>query len=65
MLFYTISIDCEIGFCPLQEKPLDPTAAGLFPQVDWLIGNHSDELTPWIPVMAARYATGTSPDTVS
>lgn len=29
--------------------------AGLFPDVDWLIGNHSDELTPWIPVMAARY----------
>ncbi|ETE61930.1 putative tRNA (uracil-O(2)-)-methyltransferase [Ophiophagus hannah] len=21
---------------------------------DWLIGNHSDELTPWIPVIAAR-----------
>ena len=26
----------------------------MFPDVDWLIGNHSDELTPWIPVMAAR-----------
>ncbi|XP_046391030.1 probable tRNA (uracil-O(2)-)-methyltransferase [Ischnura elegans] len=24
-----------------------------FPAVDWLIGNHSDELTPWIPVFAA------------
>ena len=22
--------------------------------MDWLIGNHSDELTPWIPVIAAR-----------
>jgi len=22
--------------------------------VDWIIGNHSDELTPWIPVIAAR-----------
>ena len=22
--------------------------------VDWIIGNHSDELSPWIPVMAAR-----------
>lgn len=20
---------------------------------EWLVGNHSDELTPWIPVMAA------------
>ncbi|XP_031573877.1 probable tRNA (uracil-O(2)-)-methyltransferase isoform X2 [Actinia tenebrosa] len=38
----------------LEERPLDPTASGLFPNVDWLIGNHSDELTPWIPVMAAR-----------
>ncbi|XP_066488715.1 probable tRNA (uracil-O(2)-)-methyltransferase isoform X1 [Tiliqua scincoides] len=26
----------------------------LYPDVDWLIGNHSDELTPWIPVIAAR-----------
>ncbi|XP_015177206.1 PREDICTED: probable tRNA (uracil-O(2)-)-methyltransferase [Polistes dominula] len=26
----------------------------LFPDIDWLIGNHSDELTPWIPVIAAR-----------
>ncbi|KAH8295154.1 hypothetical protein KR018_008013 [Drosophila ironensis] len=22
--------------------------------VDWLIGNHSDELSPWLPVLAAR-----------
>lgn len=26
----------------------------LFPETDWIIGNHSDELTPWIPVIAAR-----------
>jgi len=26
----------------------------LYPETDWLIGNHSDELTPWIPVIAAR-----------
>ncbi|XP_077157724.1 putative tRNA (uracil-O(2)-)-methyltransferase isoform X2 [Paroedura picta] len=26
----------------------------LYPDADWLIGNHSDELTPWIPVVAAR-----------
>ena len=27
-----------------------------FSDVDWIIGNHSDELTPWIPVIAARYS---------
>jgi len=25
-----------------------------FPETDWIIGNHSDELTPWIPIMASR-----------
>lgn len=25
----------------------------LYPEADWLIGNHSDELTPWIPVIAS------------
>ncbi|PRP85150.1 hypothetical protein PROFUN_07221 [Planoprotostelium fungivorum] len=24
-----------------------------FPQVDWILGNHSDELTPWIPYIAS------------
>ena len=24
------------------------------PGVDWVIGNHSDELTPWIPKIARR-----------
>jgi len=32
-----------------------PGDSHLFPDTDWLIGNHSDELTPWIPVIAARY----------
>lgn len=41
----------------LQEKAVNPTLPSLFPDVDWLIGNHSDELTPWIPVMAARSST--------
>lgn len=31
-----------------------PSSKCLFPEIDWLIGNHSDELTPWIPVIAAR-----------
>ncbi|KAK3546453.1 hypothetical protein QTP70_026306 [Hemibagrus guttatus] len=38
----------------LEEKAITPSAAFLFPKTDWLIGNHSDELTPWIPVIAAR-----------
>ncbi|XP_039191818.1 probable tRNA (uracil-O(2)-)-methyltransferase [Crotalus tigris] len=36
----------------LEESAINPN--NLYPDVDWLIGNHSDELTPWIPVMAAR-----------
>ncbi|EDO44636.1 predicted protein, partial [Nematostella vectensis] len=43
----------------LKEQALDPTASGLFPEVDWLIGNHSDELTPWLPVIAARSSYNT------
>ncbi|KAM8881680.1 putative tRNA (uracil-O(2)-)-methyltransferase [Synchiropus picturatus] len=38
----------------LEEKAITPSESSLFPDTDWLIGNHSDELTPWIPVMAAR-----------
>ena len=37
-----------------QESAITPNDETLFPDVDWLIGNHSDELTPWIPVIAAR-----------
>ncbi|XP_032623114.2 putative tRNA (uracil-O(2)-)-methyltransferase isoform X2 [Chelonoidis abingdonii] len=36
------------------ECAIRPDDSYLFPNVDWLIGNHSDELTPWIPVIAAR-----------
>ncbi|XP_021116011.1 probable tRNA (uracil-O(2)-)-methyltransferase isoform X3 [Heterocephalus glaber] len=38
----------------LEENAITPSAQTLFPAADWLIGNHSDELTPWIPVIAAR-----------
>ncbi|XP_020484896.1 probable tRNA (uracil-O(2)-)-methyltransferase [Labrus bergylta] len=38
----------------LEEKAITPSEGFLFPRTDWLIGNHSDELTPWIPVIAAR-----------
>ena len=37
-----------------QEREITPRDSSLDPSADWLIGNHSDELTPWIPVMAAR-----------
>lgn len=38
----------------LKEESITPSAESTFPEFDWLIGNHSDELTPWIPVIAAR-----------
>ncbi|XP_077995861.1 putative tRNA (uracil-O(2)-)-methyltransferase [Glandiceps talaboti] len=38
----------------LEETTITPSDTSLFPDYDWLIGNHSDELTPWIPVIAAR-----------
>lgn len=38
----------------LEEAAITPSDETLFPGTDWLIGNHSDELTPWIPVIAAR-----------
>jgi len=41
----------------LEVCALTPSSDTLFPEFDWLIGNHSDELTPWIPVMAARCCT--------
>lgn len=39
----------------LQEMAITPGDSNLFPECDWLLGNHSDELTPWIPVIAARF----------
>lgn len=38
----------------LQEQTITPSDLCLFPDIDWIIGNHSDELTPWIPVIAAK-----------
>ncbi|KAM8939806.1 putative tRNA (uracil-O(2)-)-methyltransferase [Pelodytes ibericus] len=38
----------------LEESAILPSDEYLFPDTDWLIGNHSDELTPWLPVIAAR-----------
>lgn len=37
----------------MQIRTIIPSES-LFPEADWLLGNHSDELTVWMPVMAAR-----------
>lgn len=31
-----------------------PSDNHLYPNFDWIIGNHSDELTPWLPIIAAK-----------
>lgn len=34
---------------------MDPSSPECkFPEADWIIGNHSDELSPWVPVIASR-----------
>lgn len=38
----------------LREIAIVPSDDSLFADVDWIIGNHSDELSPWIPVISAR-----------
>lgn len=38
----------------LKTEAIVPSDQSLFPDIDWLIGNHSDELSPWIPVISAR-----------
>ncbi|KAK6625449.1 hypothetical protein RUM43_005747 [Polyplax serrata] len=38
----------------LKEEVIIPTEDTTYPEADWLIGNHSDELTPWLPVLAKR-----------
>lgn len=43
----------------LEENTIIPGKTGLTEDYDWLIGNHSDELTPWIPVMAFRSSPNT------
>ncbi|KAI8087992.1 uncharacterized protein B0P05DRAFT_530999 [Gilbertella persicaria] len=37
----------------LRVKTLYPAKAS-FPGTDWLIGNHADELVPWIPIIAQK-----------
>lgn len=38
----------------LIEKTVDPMLFQVPENVDWLLGNHSDELSAWIPILAAR-----------
>lgn len=38
----------------LREAAIVPSNESLFADVDWIIGNHSDELSPWVAVIAAR-----------
>lgn len=37
----------------LRHEEMDPLTYDCS-EYDWILGNHSDELSPWIPVMAAR-----------
>jgi hypothetical protein len=43
----------------LIQQAIDPRTMVLDPDVDWIIGNHADELTAWIPLVAARSAYDT------
>lgn len=38
----------------LKVVSIEPDGVTTFPSATWLIGNHSDELTPWLPILAAR-----------
>ncbi|XP_026680028.1 uncharacterized protein LOC103510060 [Diaphorina citri] len=38
----------------LKVDVINPSCSTVFPHIDWIIGNHSDELTPWIPVITTR-----------
>ena len=39
----------------LRQQSFNPASdQSVFSDVEWIIGNHSDELTPWIPVLAAK-----------
>ncbi len=55
MAFYHILLIQKITYEDDQGSVLGLNHLALafrFPGVDWILGNHSDELTPWIPVMA-------------
>ena len=37
-----------------QEAPVSAEKLDIFQDCEWFIGNHSDELTPWIPYIASK-----------
>ena len=43
----------------LREEVISPSLSTTF-NTDWILGNHSDELTPWVPVIAALSGPQTS-----
>jgi len=43
----------------LREETISPHISTSFPGKDWVLGNHSDELTPWVPIIAARSGPST------
>ena len=58
--FVSFFVGHALGQACLDESVLDPTDLidDCFPDADWLIGNHPDELTPFIPLLAARSGHG-------
>eukprot|EP00475_Leptophrys_vorax_P012664 TRINITY_DN19058_c0_g2_i2.p1 TRINITY_DN19058_c0_g2~~TRINITY_DN19058_c0_g2_i2.p1 ORF type:complete len:467 (+),score=123.99 TRINITY_DN19058_c0_g2_i2:214-1614(+) len=42
--------ECSVD---LRVQVIDPSSV-IFPEVEWILGNHSDELTPWIPIITRR-----------
>jgi len=44
----------------LREETICPNLSTSFPGKDWVLGNHSDELTPWVPIIAAMSGPSTS-----
>jgi len=43
----------QLGNISLIAETIDPSKVS-FPEADWIIGNHPDELTPWIPHIAKK-----------
>lgn len=46
--------DMYPNFVKLEVETIIPSKNYILKDTDWIIGNHSDELTPWIPVIAAN-----------
>nr|CAG4646338.1 EOG090X07W1 [Macrothrix elegans] len=46
----------------LEVCTLVPSEDTSFIEYDWLLGNHSDELTPWLPVIALQSSARRQPD---